>query len=144
VFTFHYDDVTRANIVRNCDVIILGRDEFCGEGCLAEQPKRIATATALMECEIMQIEKDAIVRTLRDEPVFSQMFLENLLARTIRVQEDLVDQLLNSNEKRSAKALLLSANFGRERRPEPIITKVSDETLAEMIGTTPARVSMTK
>jgi CRP-like cAMP-binding protein len=122
-------------------VAILGKDEFCGEGCLAGQPKRIASATALTECEIMRIEKGAIVRTLHDEPEFSQLFLEHLLARTIRVEEDLVDQLFNSSEKRLARALLLLANFGKEGRPEPIITKVSQETLAEMIGTTRSRVS---
>jgi CRP/FNR family transcriptional regulator, cyclic AMP receptor protein len=122
-------------------VAIFGKDEFCGEGCLAGQPRRIASATALTECEIMRIEKDAIVRTLYEEPEFSQLFLEHLLARTIRVEEDLVDQLFNSSEKRLARALLLLANFGKEGRPEPIITKVSQETLAEMIGTTRSRVS---
>ena len=122
-------------------VAILGKDEFCGEGCLAGQPKRIASATTLTECEIMRIEKDAIIRTLHDEPEFSQMFLAHLLVRTIRVEEDLVDQLFNSSEKRLARALLLLANFGKEGRPEPIITKVSQETLAEMIGTTRSRVS---
>ena len=122
-------------------VAILGSDEFCGEGCLSGQPKRMATATALTECEIMRIEKEAIIRVLHDEPVFSQLFLEHLLARTIRVEEDLVDQLFNSSEKRLARALLLLANFGKEGRPEPVITKVSQETLAEMIGTTRSRVS---
>jgi CRP-like cAMP-binding protein len=122
-------------------VAILGKDEFCGEGCLAGQPKRISSATALTECEIMRIEKDAIVRTLHEEPEFSQMFLKHLLARTMRVEEDLVDQLFNSSEKRLARALLLLANFGKEGRPEPIITKVSQETLADMIGTTRSRVS---
>ena len=122
-------------------VAILGIDEFCGEGCLSGQPKRMATATALMECEILRIEKEAIIRVLHDEPRFSEMFLAHLLARTIRVEEDLVDQLFNSSEKRLARALLLLANFGKEGRPEPIITKVSQETLAEMIGTTRSRVS---
>jgi CRP/FNR family transcriptional regulator, cyclic AMP receptor protein len=122
-------------------VAILGKDEFCGEGCLGGQPKRIASATALTECEIMRIEKDSIVRALHDEPEFSRLFLEHLLARTIRVEEDLVDQLFNSSEKRLARALLLLANFGKEGRPEPIIAKVSQETLAEMIGTTRSRVS---
>jgi CRP/FNR family transcriptional regulator, cyclic AMP receptor protein len=89
----------------------------------------------------MRIEKDAIVRTLHEEPEFSQLFLEHLLARAIRVEEDLVDQLFNSSEKRLARALLLLANFGKEGRPEPIIAKVSQETLAEMIGTTRSRVS---
>jgi CRP/FNR family cyclic AMP-dependent transcriptional regulator len=122
-------------------VAILGSDEFCGEGCLSGQPKRMATATALTECQIMRIEKEAIIRVLHDEPRFSEMFLAHLLARTIRVEEDLVDQLFNSSEKRLARALLLLANFGKEGRPEPIIAKVSQETLAEMIGTTRSRVS---
>ena len=122
-------------------VAILGNDEFCGEGCLAGQPKRIASATALTECEIMRIEKEALIRVLHDEPAFSEMFLAHLLVRAIRVEEDLVDQLFNSSEKRLARALLLLANFGKEGRPESIITKVSQETLAEMIGTTRSRVS---
>jgi CRP/FNR family cyclic AMP-dependent transcriptional regulator len=122
-------------------VAVLGPDEFCGEGCLAGQPRRIATATAMTECEIMRIEKEAIIRVLHDEPAFSEMFVSHLLARTIRVEEDLVDQLFNSSEKRLARALLLLANFGKEGRPEPIIAKVSQEMLAEMIGTTRSRVS---
>ena len=89
----------------------------------------------------MRIEKEAIIRVLHDEPRFSEMFLAHLLARTIRVEEDLVDQLFNSSEKRLARALLLLANFGKEGRPESIIAKVSQETLAEMIGTTRSRVS---
>ncbi len=122
-------------------VAILGPDEFCGEGCLAGQQRRMATATAMTECEIMRLEKSAIVLTLHEEPAFSEMFVAHLLARTIRVEEDLVDQLFNSSEKRLARALLLLANFGKEGRPEPIIAKVSQETLAEMIGTTRSRVS---
>ena len=122
-------------------VAVLGPDEFCGEGCLTGQPRRMATATAMTECEIMRLEKAAIVRVLHDEPAFSEMFVAHLLARTIRVEEDLVDQLFNSSEKRLARALLLLANFGKEGRPEPIIAKVSQETLAEMIGTTRSRVS---
>jgi CRP/FNR family transcriptional regulator, cyclic AMP receptor protein len=122
-------------------VAILGPDEFCGEGCLAGQPRRMATAMAMTECEIMRLEKQAIVRILHDEPAFSEMFVAHLLARTIRVEEDLVDQLFNSSEKRLARALLLLANFGKEGRPEPIIAKVSQETLAEMVGTTRSRVS---
>src|SRR5271157_477954 len=122
-------------------VAVLGPDEFCGEGCLAGQPRRMATATAMTECEILRLEKGAIVRILHDEPAFSEMFVAHLLARTIRVEEDLVDQLFNSSEKRLARALLLLANFGKEGRPEPIIAKVSQETLAEMIGTTRSRVS---
>ena len=122
-------------------VAILGTDEFSGEGCLAGQPRRMATATTMTECEIMRLEKKAIVLALHDKPAFSEMFIAHLLARTIRVEEDLVDQLFNSSEKRLARALLLLANFGKEGRPEPIIAKVSQETLAEMIGTTRSRVS---
>jgi CRP-like cAMP-binding protein len=122
-------------------VAILGKDEFCGEGCLAGQAKRIATATTLQDCEIMRIEKDAIVRVLHDEPGFSELFLAHLLARTLRVEEDLVDQLFNSSEKRLARALLLLANFGKEGKPEPIVAKVTQEMLADMIGTTRSRVS---
>ena len=126
---------------RSTVVAIMGPDEFFGEGCLAGQPRRIATATALTDCEIMRLEKGAIIRVLHDEPAFSEMFVSHLLARTIRVEADLVDQLFNSSEKRLARALLLLANFGKEGRPEPIIAKVSQETLAEMIGTTRSRVS---
>ena len=122
-------------------VAVLGSDEFCGEGCLTGQPRRVATATAMTECEIMRLEKEAMIRVLHDEPAFSEMFVSHLLARTIRVEADLVDQLFNSSEKRLARALLLLANFGKDGRPEPIIAKVSQETLAEMIGTTRSRVS---
>lgn len=122
-------------------IAILGKDEFLGEGCLAGQKLRIATATAMQECEIMKIEKSALVGALRVQPAFSELFVAHLLLRTIRVEEDLVDQLFNSSEKRLARALLLLANFGKEGKPETIITKVSQETLAEMIGTTRSRVS---
>jgi len=93
------------------------------------------------ECEIMRLEKSAIIRILHEEPAFSEMFVSHILTRTIRVEEDLVDQLFNSSEKRLARTLLLLANFGKEGRPEPVIAKVSQETLAEMIGTTRSRVS---
>jgi CRP/FNR family transcriptional regulator, cyclic AMP receptor protein len=122
-------------------VAVLGPDEFCGEGCLAGQPRRMATAAAMTECEIMRLEKKVVIRMLREEPAFSEMFVSHLLARTIRIEEDLVDQLFNSSEKRLARALLLLAHFGQEGRPQPIFAKVSQETLAEMIGTTRARVS---
>ena len=122
-------------------VALLGTDEFCGEGCLAGQTRRMATATSITECEIMRLEKVAILRVLREEPSFSEMFVSHLLARSIRIEADLVDQLFNSSEKRLARALLLLANFGKEGRPEPIIAKISQETLAEMIGTTRSRVS---
>jgi CRP/FNR family transcriptional regulator, cyclic AMP receptor protein len=117
-------------------VAVLGPDEFCGEGCLTGQQLRMATAAAMTECEIMRLEKSAMVRVLHEEPTFSEMFISHLLARTIRVEADLVDQLFNSSEKRLARALLLLANFGKEGRPEPILAKISQETLAEMIGTT--------
>jgi CRP/FNR family cyclic AMP-dependent transcriptional regulator len=122
-------------------VAVMSPNEFCGEGCLTGQPLRMATAVAMTECEIMRVEKAAMVRVLHEEPSFSEMFVSYLLTRTIRVEEDLVDQLFNSSEKRLARALLLLANFGKEGRPEPIIAKVSQETLAEMIGTTRSRVS---
>jgi CRP-like cAMP-binding protein len=122
-------------------IAIMEKDEFTGEGCLAGQSVRIATASAMTDCEIMRIEKSAIISILHQEPAFSEMFVAHLLARTIRVEADLVDQLFNSSEKRLARALLLLANFGKDGKPEPIIAKVSQETLAEMIGTTRSRVS---
>ena len=122
-------------------VAILGVDEFLGEGCLIGQPKRLATASAMTECVTMRVEKSEILQVLQDEPAFSKMFISHILARTARVEEDLVDQLFNSTEKRLARVLLLLANFGKDGRPEPIIAKISQETLAEMIGTTRSRVS---
>ena len=122
-------------------VAILGADEFLGEGCLIGQPKRLATASAMTECVTMRVDKAEILRVLQDEPAFSEMFISHILARNARVEEDLVDQLFNSTEKRLARVLLLLANFGKEGRPEPIIAKISQETLAEMIGTTRSRVS---
>jgi CRP-like cAMP-binding protein len=101
----------------------------------------LATAAAMTECEIMRVEKAAMIRVLHEEPAFSEMFVSHLLVRTIRVEEDLVDQLFNSSEKRLARALLLLAHFGKEGRPEAVIAKVSQETLAELIGTTRSRVS---
>ena len=122
-------------------VALLGPDEFLGEGCLIGQPKRLATASAMTECVVMRLEKTEVMRVLQDEPAFSEMFMSHILTRNARVEEDLVDQLFNSTEKRLARVLLLMANFGKEGRPEPIITKISQETLAEMIGTTRSRVS---
>jgi CRP/FNR family transcriptional regulator, cyclic AMP receptor protein len=122
-------------------VAILGVDEFIGEGCLIGQTKRLATASALSECVTMRVGKAEIQRVLRDEPAFSQMFMTHILERSARVEEDLVDQLFNSTEKRLARLLLLLANFGKEGRPEPLIAKISQETLAEMVGTTRSRVS---
>src|SRR4029079_8410636 len=122
-------------------VAVLGSDEFCGEDCLTGQPRRVATATAMTECKLMGLERAAMSQVLNDEPAFSEMFVSHLLARTLRVEADLVDRLFNSSEKRLARALLLLANFGKEGKPEKIIAKVSQETLAEMIGTTRSRVS---
>jgi CRP/FNR family transcriptional regulator, cyclic AMP receptor protein len=122
-------------------VAILGADEFVGEGCLIGQPRRLATASAMTECVTMRVEKKELMRVLQDEPTFSKMFISHILARNARVEEDLVDQLFNSTEKRLARVLLLLANFGKEGRPEPLIAKISQETLAEMIGTTRSRVS---
>ena len=122
-------------------VAILGIGEFFGEGCLIGQPKRLATASAFTECVTMRVAKKEIQRILRDEPAFSKMFLTHVLARIIRIEEDLVDQLFNSTEKRLARLLLLLANFGKEGRPEPLIAKINQETLGEMIGATRSRVS---
>jgi CRP-like cAMP-binding protein len=115
--------------------------DFFGEGCLSGQPRRLATVAALTECVIMRIEKATMVRVLHEEPAFSEMFLAYLLARNARAEEDLVDQLFNSSEKRLARLLLIMANFGKEGKPEPVIAKISQETLAEMIGTTRSRAS---
>ena len=122
-------------------VAILGKDEFIGEGCLTGQPKRLSTAMAMTECEVMRVDKEEIVRVIRDEPAFSQMFISHILARNARVEEDLVDQLFNSTEKRLARVLLLLANFGKDGRPEPILAEIKQDTLAEMVGTTRARVN---
>jgi CRP-like cAMP-binding protein len=120
---------------------ILGPDEFFGEGCLAGQAQRIATVAALTEAVIVRLEKAAILRVIHQQPAFSEMFIAHLLGRTIRAEADLVDQLFNSSEKRLARMLLMLANFGKEGKPEPVIAKISQETLAEMIGTTRSRVS---
>ena len=122
-------------------VALHGKEDFFGEGCLTGQSLRLATAAAMTDCVIMRLDKAAVVRVLREEPKFSEMFLSYILARNARVEADLVDQLFNSSEKRLARLLLLMANFGKEGRPEPVITKVSQETLAEMVGTTRSRVS---
>jgi len=122
-------------------VAILGTDEFFGEGCLAGQAQRIATVTTMTDCVFMRLEKAAVVDVIHREPAFAEMFIAHILGRTIRVEADLVDQLFNSSEKRLARMLLLLANFGKEGKPEPIIAKISQETLAEMIGTTRSRVS---
>ena len=122
-------------------VALHGKEDFFGEGCLNGHRRRLATVTAITECEIMRLDKATMVRALHDEPKFSELFISHLLARNVRVEADLVDQLFNSSEKRLARLLLLMANFGKEGRPEPVIAKVNQETLAEMIGTTRSRVS---
>src|ERR1700736_3318560 len=122
-------------------VAILGANEFFGEGCLAGQTQRLSTAAAMDASVIVGLERAAIMRVIHEEPAFSEMFIAHLLGRTIRVEADLVDQLFNSSEKRLARLLLLLANFGKDDKPEPIIAKISQETLAEMIGTTRSRVS---
>jgi CRP/FNR family transcriptional regulator, cyclic AMP receptor protein len=122
-------------------VALLGADEFFGEGCLIGQPKRLVTATAMTDCAIMRVETLEMQRALNRQPSFSRMFLSHVLTRSARVEEDLVDQLFNSTEKRLARLLLLLANFGKEGRPEPVVAKISQEILAEMIGTTRSRVS---
>jgi CRP/FNR family cyclic AMP-dependent transcriptional regulator len=122
-------------------VAILGSGDFFGEGCLAGQTLRMASATTMSECSIMRMEKGDVIRLLHDQPAFSELLLHHLLSRNIRIEEDLVDQLFNSSEKRLARVLLLLANFGKEGKPELVIPKVSQETLAEIVGTTRSRVS---
>jgi CRP-like cAMP-binding protein len=122
-------------------VRLLGVSEFFGEGCLAGQTRRIATASALAPCTIARLEKAAILRVIHEEPAFAEVFIAHLLGRSIRAEADLVDQLFNSSEKRLARVLLLLANYGKDGKTEPIVPKLSQETLAEMIGTTRSRVS---
>lgn len=122
-------------------VAILGTGAFFGEGCLNGQSLRLATALALTESEVMRVQKTEMVRVLHAEPSFSEMFMAHLLTRNNRVEEDLVDQLFNSSEKRLARTLLLLANFGKDDTPQAIPAKISQETLADIIGTTRPRVS---
>jgi CRP/FNR family cyclic AMP-dependent transcriptional regulator len=120
---------------------ILNEGDFFGEGCLTGQPLRLCSATAMTPCSVMRIAKKAMTEVLHREHTFSDLFVAYLLARNIRYEEDLVDQLFNSTEKRLARILLLLAHFGKEGVPQTVIPKMSQETLAEMIGTTRARVS---
>jgi CRP/FNR family transcriptional regulator, cyclic AMP receptor protein len=122
-------------------VSILESGQFFGEGCMNGHPLRIATTTAIENCVITSIAKAAMIATLHDEPKFSEMFIAYLLTRNGRIEEDLIDQLFNSSERRLARLLLLLANFGKEGNPRPISPNISQETLAEMIGTTRSRVS---
>jgi CRP/FNR family cyclic AMP-dependent transcriptional regulator len=122
-------------------IAILGPGHFFGEGCLNGHPLRLATTRAIDGCVITRVEKATMIATIHNEPDFSELFMAYLLSRNGRIEEDLIDQLFNSSEKRLARLLLLLANFGKEGRPEPIVGKYSQETLAEMIGTTRSRVS---
>src|ERR1700726_3555866 len=123
-------------------VAMLQTNDFFGEGCLAGQAQRIATVATMTDSVIARLEKAAIVWVIQQEPAFAGMFIAHLLARAIRVEADLVDHLFNSSEKRLARLLLLLANFGKDdEKPEPILAKISQETLADMIGTTRSRVS---
>src|SRR5665213_4147553 len=122
-------------------VALLGPGDFFGEGCLAGQPLRMASAATMSECSIVRLEKVGVMRLLHDQPAFAELLLHHLLTRNIRIEEDLVDQLFNSREKRLARVHLLLANFGKEGKPEAVIPKVSQEMLAEIVGTTRSRVS---
>ena len=122
-------------------VAILGPGHFFGEGCLNGHPLRIATARAVDACVITRLERKTMIAAIHKEPGFSELFMSYLLTRNSRIEEDLIDQLFNSSEKRLARLLLLLANFGKEGRPEPIVGRFSQEMLADMIGTTRSRVS---
>ena len=122
-------------------VAILNSGSFFGEGCLAGQPLRMASAVAMTECSLVQVERSTMIRVLHDEPDFSETFIAHLLTRNIRIEEDLVDHLFNSSEKRLARILLLLANFGKDGRPDEVIPQIRQATLAEMIGTPLSRVS---
>jgi CRP/FNR family cyclic AMP-dependent transcriptional regulator len=122
-------------------IALLEAHTFFGEGCLAGQPVRMATATALTDCVLMRIEKQAMLRVLHAEPAFAALFMAYLLSRNSRIEADLIDQLFNSSEKRLARVLLLLAHFGKEGKVEPVLPQISQETLAEMIGTTRSRVN---
>jgi len=122
-------------------IAVLGPGDFFGEGCLNGHPLRLATVTAMDECVITRLAKAAMIAAIHDEPDFSELFMSYLLARNSRIEEDLIDQLFNSSEKRLARVLLLLANFGKEGKPEPIVGNLTQETLAEMVGTTRSRVS---
>jgi CRP/FNR family transcriptional regulator, cyclic AMP receptor protein len=122
-------------------VAVLGPGDFFGEGCLAGQPRRIGTATAIGPTTVLVIEKDEMIRVLHSEHAFSDRFIAYLLSRNIRVEEDLIDQLFNSSEKRLARTLLLLARYGKEDKPQRVLPKISQEMLAEMVGTTRSRVN---
>jgi CRP/FNR family cyclic AMP-dependent transcriptional regulator len=122
-------------------VAILDAGEFFGEGCLAGQSLRIATASAMTDCALVKIEKPLMARMLHEQQGVSELFVTHLLARNIRYEADLVDQLFNSSEKRLARMLLLLAHFGKESKAEPVLPRVNQENLAQMVGTTRSRIS---
>ena len=130
-----------SKIGKEATIGILNEGDFFGEGCLTGQPIRLCSATAMTDCSVMTIDKRSMMEVLHREHEFSDLFVAYLLARNIRYEEDLVDQLFNSSEKRLARILLLLAHFGKEGKPETLIPKINQETLAEMIGTTRSRVS---
>jgi len=130
-----------SKIGKEATIGILSEGAFFGEGCLTGQTLRLCSATAMTDCSVMRIDKKSMIQVLHEEQTFSDVFVAYLLARNIRYEEDLVDQLFNSSEKRLARILLLLAQFGKEGKPETVIPKMSQETLAEMIGTTRSRVS---
>ncbi len=123
-------------------IALIGPDEFFGEGCLIGQPLRLATAVAIADSEILRVGKPEMIRVLHAEPAFGELFIAHLLIRNSKTEEDLVDQLFNSSEKRLARALLMLANYGKAGGPQPILTKISQGTLAEIVGTTRPRVSL--
>ncbi len=130
-----------SKIGKEATIAIVNQGNFFGEGSLAGQVLRMGSAAAMTDCEILRVEKKTMMDALHREPALSEMFVAYLLARNIRYEEDLVDQLFNSSEKRLARVLLLLARFGKEGIPETVVTKISQETLAEMVGTTRSRVS---
>ena len=130
-----------SKIGKEATIGILNRGDFFGEGCLTGQPLRLCSATAMTDCTVMRIDKKSMMEVLHREHSFSDMFVAYLLTRNIRYEEDLVDQLFNSSEKRLARILLLLAHFGKDGKPEIVIPKISQENLADMIGTTRSRVS---
>src|ERR1700674_2843103 len=130
-----------STVGKEATIGILNEGSFFGEGCLTGQPLRMCSATAMSDCSVMRIEKKSMVEVLHREHAFSDVFVAYLLTRNIRYEEDLVDQLFNSSEKRLARILLLLAHFGKDGKPEIVIPKISQENLAEMIGPTRSRVS---
>jgi CRP/FNR family cyclic AMP-dependent transcriptional regulator len=130
-----------SKIGKEATIAILNEGSFFGEGSLAGQPFRMGSASAVAECTVLRIDKKSMVQALSREQAFSEVFVSHLLARNIRYEEDLVDQLFNSSEKRLARILLLLAHFGKEGVPEVVVPKISQESLAEMVGTTRSRVS---